>query len=290
MELKPVFIIGAGRSGTKFLRDTLAASPEVARVPYDVGYIWRYGNEGLSHDEIDVQGVSEKSIKWMRRKIPQMIDRSVEKPDAHVLVEKSVPNSLRPLLLHRAFPEATFIHLVRDGRAVTESAMRLWQMPPERGYLMDKVRYFPWGNMRYGVWYIWNQISGLLRKKPPIWGPRYKGIEEDVGKDPLHIICAKQWYYCVSTAFRQLQEIPEEQVITVRYEDLMRDTYVLSDVCKRLNIAPEPIVERHLKTLRKGENEKWRKSLTPQEQQEIQAVFDELPESLKGFVFREKAV
>ena len=40
-----VIIIGAARSGTKYLRDVLATAPNAARVPYDINYIWRYGSE-----------------------------------------------------------------------------------------------------------------------------------------------------------------------------------------------------------------------------------------------------
>src|SRR4051812_20775701 len=41
---QPVIVIGAARSGTKLLRDSLATHADVARVPYDVNYVWRFGN------------------------------------------------------------------------------------------------------------------------------------------------------------------------------------------------------------------------------------------------------
>ena len=65
-ERSPVFIIGAARSGTKFLRDVLAASPEVACVPYDVNYIWRYKNENYPHDALAVESITKK-IKFSIR-------------------------------------------------------------------------------------------------------------------------------------------------------------------------------------------------------------------------------
>ena len=44
-QLEPIVLIGAARSGTKILRDALATALGVPQVPYDVGYVWRYGNE-----------------------------------------------------------------------------------------------------------------------------------------------------------------------------------------------------------------------------------------------------
>lgn len=290
MNQKPVFIIGAGRSGTKYLRDILAASPQVARIPYDIGYLWRYGNEKLDHDEIDPDSVSDKSIEWMRKKLPSLVDRNNKNPSASLLVEKSVPNALRPRLLYRVFPEATFIHLVRDGRAVTESAMRMWQKPPEHGYLMDKIRYFPWSNMRYAAWYVQNRVGGILKNKPPVWGPRYQGIEDDILNEPLHIVCAKQWFHCVRVASQQLATIPQDQVISVRYEDVMSIEEEISFLCLKLGIDPDPVIQRHEEILRPDENEKWRKTMTQEQIEDIQMVFKELPESIKDWVFSEKTI
>ncbi len=45
-----VIVIGAARSGTKVLREMLAASPNVAAVSFDVNFIWRTGNEGEAND------------------------------------------------------------------------------------------------------------------------------------------------------------------------------------------------------------------------------------------------
>lgn len=290
MKYKPVFIIGAGRSGTKYLRDALAASPAVARVPFDVGYIWRKGNELLPHDEIDVESVSNESITWIRRIIPKLIDLDEKKLRATILVEKSVPNSLRPLLLYKAFPNATFIHLVRDGRAVTESAMRMWQTRPEMGYLVHKLRYFPWSNLRYGFWFLRNMFFKLIRPEQSIWGPRYKGISEDLNKEPLHVVCARQWLHCVDVAFRQLASIPSDQVITLRYEDVMNGTETLEKLCASLGISSGEVLEYHFSKGRTGENEKWRIRLSQDVQDDIAIVFESLPPSIHKFIFDTKAI
>ena len=181
-KIEPIIILGAGRSGTKFLRSLLEVSKDVTTIPYDVGYIWRYGNEFLKHDELKPEMANKKVVKYIRANLPKLIRQS--KPGAHYLIEKSVPNTLRPAFLYKVYPEAKFVHLIRDGRAVTESSIRLWSEPVERSYLLDKLRYFPWTNYKYALWYLWNMIKWRLFKGRGgyIWGPRYKGIEKDIHK------------------------------------------------------------------------------------------------------------
>ena len=50
----PIILIGAARSGTKFLRDVLASAVGVKSVPYDVNYIWRHGSPNYGHDVLDL--------------------------------------------------------------------------------------------------------------------------------------------------------------------------------------------------------------------------------------------
>ena len=54
----PVVLLGAARSGTKLVRDSLALDAHIARVPYDINYVWRFGNEELDHDELDAASLT----------------------------------------------------------------------------------------------------------------------------------------------------------------------------------------------------------------------------------------
>ncbi len=40
-----IVLIGAARSGTKILRDTLAAATGSGAVPFDIGFVWRIGHD-----------------------------------------------------------------------------------------------------------------------------------------------------------------------------------------------------------------------------------------------------
>ena len=41
----------------------LAASEATAAIEYDVNYIWRYGNEKIEHDELDIASLTPKNKK-----------------------------------------------------------------------------------------------------------------------------------------------------------------------------------------------------------------------------------
>lgn len=289
MRLKPVFIIGAGRSGTKFLRDTLSASDFCARVPYDVGYIWRYGNEGLLHDEIDPDSLNIAQINWIRSKLMKMMDKDNPRPNAQFLLEKSVPNTLRLALLLRCYPDAKFIQIIREGHAVTESAMRMWMQPLKKEYLIDKIRYFPWSNYRYGIWFLKNWLLSNRSNIRSIWGPRYAGIQEDILTLPLHVVCAKQWAKCVELSNRQLSQFPVDQFITVRYEELMENTIVLEKICDFIGIPSAPVLEKWRETAQHGNNEKWRVSLSAEQISDIDHFFAKLPDELKIWIGNGKA-
>ena len=123
----PVIIIGAARSGTKFIRDVLASADGVCAVPYDVNYIWRSGLPSNTHDALQPEQLSEKSVSKIRNSLSSLA--GVEAGE--VLVEKTVSNSLRVKYVEKVFPNARYVHIVRDGRESTYSAMKQWVARPD---------------------------------------------------------------------------------------------------------------------------------------------------------------
>ena len=253
--LQPVFIIGAARSGTKFLRSCLAASREVASIPYDINYIWRYGSEEMHHDELLSENLSEKKSKYITKSLFRLAD--TESKNCRFLVEKTVSNTLRVSYIYKIFPNAKFIHLTRDGRAVIESSIRQWREPVDKGYLVKKLRYFPWTNYRYAWWFLKNLIQSRFSKLPPVWGPRYQGIQEDLLSLSVEEVCAKQWSRCVDLADTQLDEINPNQVYRVTFENLMSDPQTLKGLCEFIGISDrEHVIDYFTKTVSPNNNQK----------------------------------
>jgi len=272
---KIIILIGAGRSGTKFVRDILSSAPQVSCIPYDVGYIWRTGVESLSHDELLPEMLTEKNKIYIRKTILK-IGRKTN-PAANHIIEKSVPNCLRIEYVHKIFPEAKFIHLTRDGRAVTESAMRLWKKPPEKGYLLQKIKYFPFRNYRYAIKYILNMIKGVLvsGRGQLTWGPRYDGIDNDVSTKELIDVCAKQWQKCVSSSLGGLAKIPADYVFSIKYEEFIMDPRKVIELCQFIGIEdPDSIVSELANKVNKSNLDKWKDLLTKEEKELIEKIQD----------------
>jgi hypothetical protein len=218
---QPLILIGAARSGTKLLRDTIACHPQVDKVPYDVNYIWRFGNEGIPHDELQIKDLNDV----IRKKVIHAIDRFSK--GSPYLVEKTVSNCLRVPYVSSVFPNAKFLHIVRNGFDVIESVSRQWTARPNLQYILQKALTFPIIDaFGYGVSYAKKNIRNLLvndSSNLATWGSRYDGIDEDMKKKSLLEVCALQWSHSVAKASRDLNSIPIENSLLIRYEDFVED-------------------------------------------------------------------
>jgi len=219
---EPVFIIGAARSGTKMLRDLIAFTANIDKVPFDVNYIWRMGNENVPHDEL----APEMACSEARARIIDKLKRYSR--NGKFLLEKTVSNSLRVPFVDHVFPGAKYIHLVRDGLDVTESAYRQWLAPPDWEYIFEKLKTFPISSaFKYGVSYArktLNRVLPIQRNRAfTTWGPLYNGIQDDLQTYSLIEVCALQWYWSVKKASDALGRLPAERVLNVRYEAFVRE-------------------------------------------------------------------
>lgn len=126
-DLAPIFVVGAGRSGTTLLRAMLDAHPHIAIGPENhliQGLCAHRDHQWASlAPALGAGGVSEG-----------LLDRSY-RAAVHALMsglgggkprvgDKSPENSRHIGLLARWFPRARFIHIVRDGRDVVASLLR----------------------------------------------------------------------------------------------------------------------------------------------------------------------
>lgn len=258
-EPSPVILIGAARSGTKFLRDVLASGTGTAAVPYDVNYVWRYGAEGTQDDVLDPDTLTDARKSFICRTLRSQAKAG---PD-DILIEKTVASTLRIPFIEAVFPDARYVHLVRDGREVVESSIRQWQAPPNWSTLWRKLREIPFQNLGYVAWFGWNFVKGLItgRKGGKVWGPRFPGIDAMAEKGPLSLVCAHQWLECYTRASTGLSEIAsaESRVFTIRYEDLIRDEEALSGLLDDLGLPDKDnILACFAEKLRPNEPQMWR--------------------------------
>lgn len=258
-EPSPIIIIGAARSGTKFLRDVLSSVDGVRCVPYDVNYVWRYQAEDAPDDVLDPDSLNEKKIRFIRSTLNDLAGVT----PGDVLVEKSVSNTIRIPFVDRVFPDARYIHLIRDGRDVTESAMRQWKAPPDLSALWTKLKGIPLANLSYVLWFAKNFLTGLVsgRKGGGVWGPRFPGIEEILSTGGLVEVCARQWMESVSRAKRDLAALPgaDYRVFEIRYEDLISGDKTFTELVTALELPqPQTLIENLRSRRRPGQPSRWR--------------------------------
>ena len=289
-EYLPVIVIGAARSGTKLIRDTIARHPDVCKIPYDINYIWRYGCEKLPHDEIPPNPLTEKSAS----KIRLYFDHS--RNGKQILVEKTVSNCLRIPFVQKVFPQSKFIQLIRDGWDVVESSYRQWIAPPDWRYILQKVRAYP---VLDAFGYATGYGQNLLRKlvfpcngTTSSWGPRYAGIDDDIRSKELIEVCAIQWAYCASKAFRDLATLPMTSVYTVRYEEFVHHpSAILSEIADFLGIESNPYLSNKQMDISTRNIGKGRRGLSPEQCCQIQGYIEQTEDLVnKGFSSANKVV
>lgn len=221
--LRPVVIIGAGRSGTNILRDILVADPEATTWDCDeINYVWRHGNRSTPTDEFEPTQATPDVRAYIRRAFV----RQARRGDAPVVVEKTCANSLRVEFVARVLPEARFVWIRRDPVAVVASAMKRWRAELDIPYVARKARFVPASDLPYyASRYLQHRISRLFTADHalPSWGPRFQGMDEAVRSKPLHVVCALQWRRCEERASAAFKRLGPGSHVEVGYEDLVQD-------------------------------------------------------------------
>lgn len=270
VDFKPIILVGAARSGTKLVRDIIAAHPLIDKVPYDINYIWRLGNENVAHDELDIATLTPEVEARIRKQIEGY------HKDAPYLIEKTVSNCLRVPYIAAVFPQAKFIHLIRNGLDVIESAHRQWLSPPDWRYIVRKARTFPITSalgyaMSYGQSAVRKWLPGGQHRASGTWGPRYRGIDDDMRLKSVLEVCAIQWACCVRKASDDLDRLPSDSVLTIFYEAFVDNPSAQLDrVSEFLDVDAEHFVEVVRRTNVTEENVgKGAVQLTPDELKQI---------------------
>jgi len=208
----PIIIVGAGRSGTNILRDTITSFDGFETWPCDeINPIWRHGNITWPNDEIPYSRATPAIKKFVRSQFLK-IWKSSGKPQ--FIVEKTCANSLRVPFVDAILPEAIYIYIVRNGYDVVASAEKRWKGEfefPLAPYLLSKARYTPLRDLPVYLYrFIKSRLTQKIQNTSHIssWGPRFAGME-DLSDIAVADLCALQWVACVESsdgAFSKLSD------------------------------------------------------------------------------------
>jgi hypothetical protein len=170
----------------------------------------------------------------------------------------SLPTARRPHLLlkvtgwprigflRKIFPEARFIHVLRDGRAVASSLL--------------KVDWW-WGWRGPSVW-RWGELS-----------PEHRSEWERSGKSFI-ALAGIQWKILMDAAEQAVKELPPDRLWEVKYEALCQDPMRhMEAACRFAGLTWNPATASRIARVPvKSENEKWRRDLTPSQQATLESV------------------
>jgi len=209
---RPVFIIGCGRSGTTILGRLLAQHPQLAYLN-EPRYIW------LHEPRTDIWSQQAQlhngQLKLSAKDVTATASSKIQKEFAlqvylqgrKRLVEKLPVNSFRINFINQIFPDALFIHLIRNGVEVAYS-------------IAEYAKKEPWFGEED---YKWHSLVDYAVK---------------TGEQVLVHLCTDnllrgmlEWYLSVESAKEGLKALPSERSLEIRYENLIKEPL---SVCERI--------------------------------------------------------
>ena len=284
----PVIILGAPRSGTSMLFETLARSSrlwsltdeshEVLEGPFHPR-LRGWQSNALVGEDLDPHTADHLRAEFERCAQPGRLRRAKQdrrdsgrrrrlhyavvrlgaavrrrrRAEPIRLLEKTPKNCLRIPFLRVLFPNARFVFLRRDGRATISSLIEGWQAGGRyESYRLPEPPHI-----------AGHEGQGWCFLLPPGWrGLTGASLEE---------VCAVQWLSSNEAVLAALDALrAEKRVHELAYEDLVaRPRETLAPVLDFLDIPFEPAILagrdqlRLVNVLSPPENDKWRRRNAP---------------------------
>ena len=179
---------------------------------------------GLPEDLIEADPSPQRRARRARRNLGRVVRWGA----GSVLVSKRIGHNRRIPLLHEALPNARFVDITRDGRAVAAS--------------IADVDWWP----ELDLWWHGGTPEEWVRQ----------------GGDPWEL-CARHWVHEIDAITEGLRAVPAEQVMSLRYEDLVEDPMpVLSSVAEFSGLpADDGWISRVESLAFPNKNQRWRARL-----------------------------
>lgn len=204
---RPLILLSAPRSGSTLLFETLSQAPELFTIGHESHRLieglpgLHPSSRGWESNRLHASDATQEVAQAVRSAFAHALrDRNGKPPPpgaAVRLLEKTPKNILRVPFLRTIFPDARFVYLSRDPRAVLASMMEAWQSGRFRTY------------------------ADLPGWKGPPWSlllvPGWQGLIDR----PLEEVVAAQWATATAILLQDLVTLPRDTWCWLRYEDLI---------------------------------------------------------------------
>jgi LPS sulfotransferase NodH len=263
---RPIFIIGAPRSGTSMLYSILRRSSRLANWPGEAHEVWEAdfhpALRGWSSNALDAGDARGPEAARIKRSF--LLIAGTRKR----LIDKTPRNALRVRFIDALFPDARYVFLKRDGRDNINSLINAWRTPRYRTYRLPEPHSIP------GVDPAWWKFT------------LYPGWEADAA-GPLEVVTAKQWQSSYDEALSAFSDIDPGRRVDVAYEELADDPVTeVGKVMSALELDYESSIrDQASAALRKPvnvvtppERGKWRK----ENPNEIEAILPRITPTMKA--------
>ncbi len=258
---KPVFIIGSARSGTTLLYTILKASSEFYSAPTESHTIWTkflanpkdwmFSNIMKAEDfqDSDIEYLTERysrivfsngfmndlTLKLFFNRYKPILEpffalwsniNSIHKKlCVHTIrvLDKTPPNTYRIEYLAKAFPDAHFIYITRDGITNISSLMDGWRAKQKFSFAFREQLDLNIDGYSGKIWKFTN---------PPGW--------ENYTNKTLEEVCAFQWLSSHEHALNSFEKLETHRWTPVKYEDLVANPEkVIRELCMFIDIPYE---------------------------------------------------
>lgn len=242
-DIKPVFIIGHGRSGTHFIGGILSGHNEIYATVEEKDWFRSFSEVAFN---------PEKNLKIVPKLIDKQIKHLKRKCFKPVWMDKTHPFVLLKKVVEEYYPEALLIHVIRNPFDLYCSAIR------HNGVMNWFKRH--------------NEVFGK-------GGNIFLGTDANIEKN-YHLLkdtqkIAYRWISWVKSGLKWEEE--SENVITVNYENMVTDvTRTFTDVTKFIGVSTSSewfeFIER---TAKSSSVNRYKKEMTESEVDEMNMILEE---------------
>lgn len=217
--IPPIILIGNYRSGTSITQKLIGLHPEIATW-YEPRSVWLYSDPARRHDEFSEADATARVKAYIRKRF---LKHQMNHGNRRVM-EKTPGNVLRVPYVRTIFPEATYLHITRNPFSYISSMEFKWQRTKTLQGIRRSLGDVPFMHLPY---YARHLAVDMVRKKVlrqkyvSIYGPRYRGIDDDLRSMSRLKVIARQWAIGNRMAREDLERMGKGRVLSFRYEDLV---------------------------------------------------------------------